>query len=308
MRGSLLLIAVVPTNRVPTLAIAGPPKVHRHRALVGATSCPELCKETYRRPVLCRPDCRASGARGGFGTVLASLFGKEPGMKTLRALVFVGTMAIGVELLAEPAALRAESPATGALSTFDTGLDGWTEEFPADIDIFWESTDGNPGGFMRTVDTSGLQARALAPSKYLGDWSTLDNARGIVRVDAKLIDAGGFTVEWAGGIEIAGPGGRLDHLFPVPHTSTWRTFTVSIAEADWQVNEGTWAGVLANVTKMSLLADTTDGYDVNGYDNIYVGPQAGIPAVSEWGLAATALLLLIAGTVALSRRRLALAS
>ena len=216
-------------------------------------------------------------------------------------------MAIGVEFLAEPAAARAESPATGALSTFDTDLDGWTEEFPADIDIFWESSGGNPGGFMRTVDTSGLQARALAPSKYLGDWSTLDNGRGVVRVDAKLIDADGAEVVVAGGIEIAGPGGRLDHVFPTPHTSTWRTFEVPIAEADWQINEGTWAGVLANVTKMSLLADTTVEHDVNGYDNIYVGPWPRIPAVSEWGLVATGLLVLIAGTVVLGRRRLAMA-
>ena len=83
---------------------------------------------------------------------------------------------------------------------------------------------------------------------------------------------------------------------------------VSIAEADRVVQEVTWAGLLANVTKMTLWAEATDGNDGNGYDNIHVGPTRGVPAASGWGLIITALLLLMARADAFGRRRVATAT
>jgi hypothetical protein len=50
----------------------------------------------------------------------------------------------------------------GSSSTFDSGLEGWTEQDPAQIDIWWEPAGGNPGGYLHSYDVTGGSARAGA--------------------------------------------------------------------------------------------------------------------------------------------------
>ncbi len=60
-----------------------------------------------------------------------------------------------------------------AFSSFDTGFDGWTSNNPTAIS--WSSTGGNPEGYIHFEDNMNLGSdQIIAPSEFLGDWSTLD--------------------------------------------------------------------------------------------------------------------------------------
>ena len=60
------------------------------------------------------------------------------------------------------------------ISTFDAGFEGWTvwDSKPDDVTNFrWESTGGNPGGFI-AADDVGLNATFWfrSPISWGGDW------------------------------------------------------------------------------------------------------------------------------------------
>jgi DNA-binding beta-propeller fold protein YncE len=155
-------------------------------------------------------------------------------------------------------------------STFDTGLDGW--KINGDNSAVWQATGGNPGGCLDVNDQAvGSMNWAIAPLKFLGDWS------GFALTDSICFDI--YEVNTSGGawvpvehVWIEGPLGRawaIDPGLPVPPPSgTWLTARIPVDPAHWTVVSGTWEGLLSNVTSVRVFAEWVDGGETTWLDNM----------------------------------------
>ena len=157
-------------------------------------------------------------------------------------------------------------------SMFDDDIDGWVEDPPQEVEITWEPSGGNTGGFLKAVDESGGSARIVAPAKFLGCWLDWEGI-GAVRFDAIVLNSFGDPIESPPKVWLEGPGGKASYAFAELPTTSWQTFEVSIDEALWTVSNGTWVDLLANVEELTLLVDyvhsTGQGEQV-GVDNVFV--------------------------------------
>jgi len=159
-------------------------------------------------------------------------------------------------------------------STFDTDMDGWSLD-AGDVGVFtWESTGGNPDGYIRyDVTQDGAGGRVFAPSKFLGDWSNLDGV-GTLSFDHKIFDIGADPFAASVAAEFEGADGSLAQRFfavnPIVETD-WTTFSIDITESEWFVT-GTWSSLLANVTelrfKIEAVGNNAQPGDIDGMDNI----------------------------------------
>jgi len=170
--------------------------------------------------------------------------------------------------------------AAAVTSTFDAGLDGWTSNTPAQI--VWVSAGGNPDGYVRFEDATGDSTAIFAPSKFLGDWSTLD-ATGIISFDHKIFSTGGGFIFLPYRIDIAGPGGSAFWEGETPNGPTdWpltpdHTATAQLSEDIWSITSGSWSNLLADITELRIQVELVDntgsgGGDVAGIDNIHLTP------------------------------------
>lgn len=180
--------------------------------------------------------------------------------------------------------------ATIAMSTFDSDLDGWTSNIPTEIS--WSSIGGNPGGYARHEDSTGNSTFLLAPSSFLGDWSSL-NGNGTISFDHKIFSAGtGINNFVAYEVAISGPGGSAEWLGPIPNGATdWVSITAPIEESSWSVT-GTWLDLLSNVDTLQVRIELVDndGNDISGLDNIQL---SGVPIPTAVWLFGSGLLCLI---------------
>ena len=167
--------------------------------------------------------------------------------------------------------------ATIAMSTFDSNLDGWTSNIPTEIS--WSSIGGNPGGYARHEDSTGNATFLLAPSSFLGDWSSL-NGTGTISFDHKIFSAGtGINNFVAYQVAISGPDGSAIWLGSTPNQATdWLSITAPIVETSWSVT-GTWLDILSNVDTLQIRIElvANDGNDISGLDNIQLS-SVPIPA------------------------------
>jgi Thrombospondin type 3 repeat len=172
-----------------------------------------------------------------------------------------------------------------AESTFDSGFDGWDEDDSQKPgDLSWQSTGGNPGGYVRLLDTglaSGqhLNSKILAPPEFLGDWSSYDGV-GTISFDLATFRVGTVASLRNYSVYISNDTESIsaEWLGPVHSglVNTWgdeeAQFSVPIIEADWSVSGGTWADLLAEVTllRMELEQVVSNGAprDISGIDNI----------------------------------------
>jgi len=168
------------------------------------------------------------------------------------------------------------SQVEAATSTFDTDLDGWTytnlnpsNDSPASLT--WESTGGNPGGFVKFTDLKGDHAAIAAPNKFLGDWSNAVS----IEYDMKIIEDGnnptflpfevmlfnenaGISAEWNGSKPTS--------------TTDWQHTTVMLNDPRWVVTGGSWIDLLANITDFYITIEVVQDLhnDVEGIDNVGV--------------------------------------
>jgi hypothetical protein len=167
--------------------------------------------------------------------------------------------------------------AAAVISTFDSGLEGWT--FTSEGEISWEPSGGNPGGYIRFVDDPGVGARLVAPSKFLGDWSGLDGI-GVISYDHAIFDVGVNPIFHPYNISISGPDGLAEWRGATPAGVTdWRTVEALLKESEWTVTEGAWPLLLANVTELRIAIEAVENLyipgtpwsgDITGMDNVYL--------------------------------------
>ncbi len=166
-------------------------------------------------------------------------------------------------------------------SIFDTGLDGWVHK-PGSIGVMsWVPTGGNPDGYLRIADTGPASNDALAPSKFLGDWSLLDSSAEL-SWDIKAITFGRF-IGSIGTLSARIEGQSGEEAFfnsgVSPNTTGWTTATAPIQEANWSMVSGTWAGLITDVTSLSIHMEfvnnpSAGSLEVHGLDNVFL---TGVP-------------------------------
>jgi len=164
-------------------------------------------------------------------------------------------------------------------STFDTDLDGWTSNTPAQIS--WASSGGNPDGYIHFADATDDGTWVIAPGKFLGDWSAADGS-GAISFDHKVfaVPVGTAINIQDYGISIAGGGNSATWTSPGPTgTTDWVHVTASLVESQWSVS-GSWAGLLASVESLWIDIELVHGVggDVEGIDNVTLTGAPPIPA------------------------------
>jgi PKD repeat protein len=161
------------------------------------------------------------------------------------------------------------------ITDFENGTyDGWYFENASSTSIV--TSDGNPGTYCRVNDLAGELSVGIAPPKFLGDWTQLDDNAAII-IDIRTNQTVTVDIEYF--IKISGPGGEA--MLPVDPTmadayNQWKTFVYMIDETGWTMNSGTWNALLANVEELRIAMEYSDNTDIVHVDNIRISDAAPI--------------------------------
>jgi len=184
---------------------------------------------------------------------------------------------MGVLVALLMACMPAASVNAQVCSTFDSDLDGWTCNTSG---CRWADNLGNPDGYLRLDDNNTQPTFAIAPSKFLGDWSRLDGV-GEISYEHRIIHPGSDVLEYRPyTIIISGPGGSALWEGATPHGITqWTGNQVQLIETEWQVTSGAWQPLLANVEEMRIWIEQVSGSDapgdIDGIDNVCFNKPSG---------------------------------
>lgn len=218
----------------------------------------------------------------------------------MKCAAFQGRFAMRKLFVATLVGVLAALPAKANLtSTFDSGAEGWNAVDPTgDYTSTWESSGGNPGGYLRGSESDPLGGTGYfyAPASWLGNWSAY--AGGTISYDLKVFDGtdyfndldviisnGSDSVSWSSNINPVGDG--------------WVTFQVQLTAANFSGAD--LASVLSNVTSFSIRGEFISGPEAEGLDNVSVATGAtSTPEPSTWAM----LLMGFAGLAWAGRRRL----
>lgn len=165
-------------------------------------------------------------------------------------------------------------------STFDAGADGWTVinnsgegDFGRGNGPEYFSSGGNPGGYIEIIDNMWGAYTAVAPSKFLGDWSAHNN--GILSFEARAVSGAIKERVEFGMVTISGPNGmaKLDIVPTVP-SSTFTLYSVNLTDTVWGKTATEWRLILSNVTSVTIILEysiAAIGDDRVAFDNFMVG-------------------------------------
>jgi len=155
------------------------------------------------------------------------------------------------------------------VSDFEADIENWYSE--GDGDYEWEIGTGNPGNNFRVNDdATGDINLSYAPSKFLGDWSSA-TTNDYISIDLYLNQISGGYSNSNFVFQIEGPGGRAKALEGTdPPFYLWTTYSVTFDPANWNVLEGTWAGILQQVNEIIVRMEYINGDEWNRLDNMYL--------------------------------------
>jgi hypothetical protein len=129
---------------------------------------------------------------------------------------------------------------------------------------------GDGGGYCLVADASAY-SYAFAPSRFLGDWSSLA-VGGYLTIEVRVASASGTAFDVPEFIRLSGPGGvaavpMLTTALP-PVGRLWKRYTYPLDGSAWTVSSGTWAGLLANVTEVRIQTEFYSSTEQIGIDNL----------------------------------------
>ena len=155
------------------------------------------------------------------------------------------------------------------ITDFENGsYDGWYFKDSGSTAI--ESDTGNPDYCCKINDQSGVTSQAIAPPKFLGDWSQLDESAAFI-IDIKTNQSTVIDVGYL--IKITGPGGEA--IIPVDSAlseayNEWKSFSYMISESVWTINTGNWNDILNNIEELNIAVEYSNATDVVRIDNIKI--------------------------------------
>lgn len=165
-----------------------------------------------------------------------------------------------------------------AISTFDTGDEGWS--VTGDVHGFqWQSSVGNPPGSILGIDNAtGDTWGFLAPSKFLGN---KEAAYGnTLSYDIDISDRDSSPWLWPD-ISLTGGGMSLYLYESSPVAGVWTSYNVSLTEsAGWlKTSDNTtptaaeMKQVLGDLTELYIRAEYKTGPDYAYLDNVVLTPE-----------------------------------
>ena len=150
------------------------------------------------------------------------------------------------------------------ISTFDVDTEGWTA---SGASVMYESTGGNPNGFLSITDNAPDTATAIAPAKFNGNLLAFDG--GLLSYDFIVLDpttplssvGSGF-----GRIQMNGGGSNATFSYidpPIPSTQFWKAYYVPLTAQAWNTTQENWEKVLSDVQHLDIIiqAGNTVGID-----------------------------------------------
>ncbi|MBI5386505.1 MAG: hypothetical protein HZA90_17690 [Verrucomicrobia bacterium] len=175
---------------------------------------------------------------------------------------------------------------SSVLSDFSASPEGWTvlelANPPAgDFTIAtpptamtWQSSGGNPGGYVRASDSGNYAGYLSAPSQFLGNKASFYDGK--LAFDLIVSLSGGTQGGAAVDVILAGAGQHLVASLGVQGNQPWRHYEIALREGTaWR--KETLAGpaptradllaVLSELTAIYIMADIYSGADVTSLDN-----------------------------------------
>ncbi|MEL6652056.1 MAG: laminin B domain-containing protein [Bacteroidota bacterium] len=151
----------------------------------------------------------------------------------------------------------------------NASLNGWYSEGDGSASL--SSSIANPGSSLRVADNAtGDINYAIAPSKYLGDWSTNLSTDDSISVDIYVESTDPDTlVDDFPAIQLIGPGGAaivFDGL-NLPR-NVWNRISVPLDSSAWIIESGSWEALMQNVTLLRIRAEYITGDEDVYLDNI----------------------------------------
>jgi cysteine-rich repeat protein len=183
--------------------------------------------------------------------------------------------------------LAAAPAAADLVSTFDSGLEGWTTENGGAFT--YEASNGNPGGFLKLDNDEVFNADVFAPPGFLGDLSAY--AGGTLSWDGILLGTGGafyFSSGDYGSLYLFN--GPFNNIFAdvvpnggTPSQGSWQTFSIPLTPEAFNASPEYFAATLANVTEIRLYIEALFGPEIEGFDNfrITLGDGGGDPVCGD---------------------------
>jgi hypothetical protein len=148
-----------------------------------------------------------------------------------------------------------------------TGIDTWSYQDAGAMSN--PGDDGNGGGFLRFGDASG-NSYAFTPSRFLGDWSALNN-NGYVTLDIRVLSSSGNNLGSPEFVRLSGPGGAAHVSLAAGDLPTsgriWKNFRFLLNASEWTLDSGSWTGLMAEITACRIDVEFFDNTELIGLDN-----------------------------------------
>jgi Laminin B (Domain IV) len=175
----------------------------------------------------------------------------------------------------------ATMPAFAAISSFDSGAEGWSAQGDVEGTIQWSSTGGNPGGHILIDDqTTGGVTYFIAPAAFRGNQSGALGTN--LTFDLKQVYPGGANQFDSPDVILQGNGLTVAFNTAMnPANGAWTSYAVPLSASGWMLNSlsgspvtvAQFASVMSNVTALKVRAEYQTGADVGYLDNVSMVPE-----------------------------------
>jgi len=158
-------------------------------------------------------------------------------------------------------------------STFDAGMEEW-HKF-AGVTLGWESSGGNPGGFLKGYNDGSGVWHYVSPEIWNGDWTGYKSLRFDHVILAGnngewneptfyILGANNETLEWKG-----------------PEASNeWVRFAANLGPELFGVDQAAYDAVMEHVVEVRIRGEYVSGSESEGLDNVFLStsPLPGSPS------------------------------
>jgi len=164
------------------------------------------------------------------------------------------------------------------VSTFDSSAEGWTGDDPTNHDwgfVTWQSTGGNPGGYLKGTETSptGGTGYFMAPASWTGNFSPYIG--GTLKYDVEIISGTSYFAD--DDVRIYSGSNYLSCQLSNAYWTGWKTFEVNLNAANFGVSGTVFNNIMSNVTALWIRGEYINGSEAEGLDNVFLSAPVPIP-------------------------------